>query len=71
MALQTLLLVGPRQGVPILPNVGFEIEAVAKLVSLPDDHIMGPMVAVGKGIKDTRPKPGQLSLGELVFENTF
>jgi hypothetical protein len=43
----------------------------AELVNLPEDYIMGPMVAIGKGIKETWPKPGQLSLEEIVFENTF
>ncbi|MCP4340513.1 MAG: nitroreductase family protein [Desulfobulbaceae bacterium] len=71
IALQTLMLVAQDMGYQSCPMIGFDIEAVAKLVSLPDDHIMGPMVAVGKGIKDTWPKPGQLSLGEIVFENTF
>lgn len=71
IALQTLMLVAQDMGYQSCPMIGFDIEAVAKLVNLPDDHIMGPMVAVGKGIKDTWPKPGQLSLGEIVFENTF
>jgi len=71
IALQTLMLVAQDMGYQSCPMIGFDIEAVAKLVSLPDDHIMGPMVAVGKGIKDTWPKPGQLPLGEIVFENTF
>ena len=51
--------------------IGFDIEKVAELVNLPDDHVMGPMVAIGKGIKEPWPKPGQLALEELVFENTF
>jgi hypothetical protein len=29
------------------------------------------MVAIGKGIKYPWPKPGQLPLAELVFENSF
>jgi hypothetical protein len=44
---------------------------VAELINLPDDHVMGPMVAVGKGIKESWPKPGQLPLKELVVENGF
>ena len=40
-------------------------------VNLPEDHVMGPMVAIGKGLKDPWPKPGQLPLEELVFENAF
>jgi hypothetical protein len=51
--------------------IGFDIEKVAELINLPDDHVMGPMVAVGKGIKESWPKPGQLPLEELVVENGF
>jgi len=29
------------------------------------------MVAVGKKIKDSWPKPGQLPLSEVVIENSF
>lgn len=71
MALQTLMLVAQDMGYQSCPMIGFDIEKVAKLVNLPDDHVMGPMVAIGKGTKDTWPKPGQLPLKNIVFENTF
>ena len=32
---------------------------------------MGPMVAIGKKVKEPWPKPGQLPLSELVVENKF
>ncbi|MGA7276779.1 MAG: hypothetical protein WBW79_02470 [Desulfocapsaceae bacterium] len=51
--------------------IGFDIEKVAELVNLPEDHVMGPMVAIGKGIKNSWPKPEQLPLKELVIENNF
>jgi nitroreductase len=53
------------------PMIGFDIEKVAELIDLPEDHIMGAMVAIGKGTKDPRPKPGQLPLEEVVVENGF
>ena len=53
------------------PMIGFDIEKVAELINLPEDHVMGPMVAVGRGAKDPWPKPGQLTLEEVVFENGF
>ena len=48
-----------------------DIDEVAKLINLPEDHVMGPMVAIGKGTKDPWPKPGQLSLDEVVLEDGF
>ena len=71
MALQTLMLVAEDMGYQSCPMIGFDIEKVAEIVNLPEDYIMGPMVAIGKGIKETWPKPGQLPLDEIVFENTF
>jgi len=71
MAAQTLMLAAKAMGYDSCPMIGFDIENVAELIGLPDDHVMGPMVAIGKGTKDTWPKPGQLSLDEVVIEDHF
>ena len=71
MAMQTLMLSATAMGYESCPMIGFDIDAVAKLINLPEDHAMGPMVAIGKGTKESWPKPGQLTLEELVFENSF
>jgi nitroreductase len=71
MAMQTMMLVAQEMGYQSCPMIGFDIDEVAKLINLPDDHVMGPMVAIGKGTKEPWPKPGQLPLEELVVENRF
>ena len=71
MAMQTMMLAAQGMGYDSCPMIGFEIDKVSELINLPEDHVMGPMVAIGKGTKDPWPKPGQLSLEELVFENSF
>jgi nitroreductase len=71
MTLQTIMLAAKAMGYDSCPMIGFDIEKVAELINLPDDHVMGPMLAVGKGIKESWPKPGQLPLEELVVENGF
>ena len=71
MAMQTLMLAATAMGYQSCPMIGFDIDAVAKLVNLPDDHVMGPMVAIGKGTKDPWPKPGQLALDEVVVTDRF
>ncbi len=71
IAMQTMMLAAQELGYQSCPMIGFDIEKVAELVNLPDDHVMGPMVAIGKGMKKAWPKPGQLSLEELVFDNSF
>ena len=71
MAMQTLMLAAKGIGLDSCPMIGFDIEAVAKLINLPADHVMGPMVAIGKGTKAPWPKPGQLSLSEVLVNNKF
>ena len=71
MAMQTLMLAAQQLGYQSCPMIGFEIDKVAELVDLPSDHVMGPMVAIGKGTKDPWPKPGQLPLEEVLFEDKF
>jgi nitroreductase len=71
IAMQTLMLAAQELGYQSCPMIGFDIEKVAELVKLPEDYVMGPMVAIGKGIKDPWPKPGQLALDEVVIENAF
>ncbi len=71
IAMQTLMLAAQEMGYQSCPMIGFEIEKVAELIKLPEDYVMGPMVAIGKGMKDPWPKPGQLPLEDLIVENSF
>jgi len=71
MAMQTLMLAAQELGYQSCPMIGFDGDKVAELINLPSDHVMGPMVAIGKGTKEPWPKPGQLPLEELVVEDTF
>lgn len=71
MAMQTMMLASQGLGYESCPMIGFDIEKVAELIKLPDDHVMGPMVAIGKGTKEAWPKPGQLPLNEVRLDNSF
>ena len=71
MAMQTLMLAATAMGYQSCPMIGFDIEKVAELIQLPGDHVMGAMVAIGKGTKGSWPKPGQLPLSEVVVEDRF
>lgn len=71
MVMQTIMLAAKDLGYDSCPMIGFDLDKVAQLINLPDDHVMGPMIAIGKKTKDPWPKPGQLNLNELVFENSF
>ena len=71
IAMQTLMLAAQDMGYQSCPMIGYEIEQLAELIKLPEDYVMGPMVAIGKGTKEPWPKPGQLPLDELVVEDSF
>ncbi|EAZ89830.1 nitroreductase family protein [Crocosphaera chwakensis] len=71
IAMQTLMLAAKAMGYDSCPMIGFDIEQVSKLINLPDDYAMGPMVAIGKKVKEPWSKPGQIPLNELVIENKF
>ena len=71
MAAQTIMLCAKAMGYDSCPMIGFDIEEVGKLVNLPEDHVLGPLIAIGKAKAPARPKPGQLGYNEVVFENSF
>ena len=71
MAMQTLMLAAQGMGYDSCPMIGFDLEAVAKLVNLPADHCIGPMVAIGKRTQDPWAKPGQLQLSEVMVVDRF
>ena len=71
MAMQNLMLAAKGMGLDSCPMIGFDHEAVAKLVNLPEDHCIGPMVAIGVGTKEPWPKPGQLPMAEVVIRDRF
>ena len=71
MAMQTLMLTAKEIGYDSCPMIGFDIDKVAELINLPEDYVMGPMVAIGKKTKEPWDKPGQLPLSDLLVENKF
>ena len=71
IAAQTMMLSAKAMGYESCPMIGFDRDAVGKLVNIPDDHVVGPMIAIGKGTQDPWPKPGQLPLDEVVFTDRF
>lgn len=71
MAMQNIMLAAKAMGYDSCPMIGFDLKAVAEKVNLPEDHVIGPMIAIGKKTKEPWEKPGQLSLDELVVENKF
>jgi nitroreductase len=71
IAAQTLILAAKSMGYDSCPMDGFDFDKVAELIKLPDDHVIAMFVAIGKGIKEAWPRPGQLTLDEVVIKNSF
>lgn len=71
LAGQTIMLAAKAMGYDSCPLIGFDPEQVAELINLPEDHVIGLMIVVGKGIKPARPKSGQLTLDEVVIRDRF
>ena len=68
---QTLMLAARAMGYDSCPMDGFDFDAVARLVNLPDDHVIVMMVAIGKALEPARPRIGKLPVDEVVVRNRF
>jgi nitroreductase len=65
------MLAAQSMGYDSCPMDGFDSVEVAKIIHLPEDHVVSMFVAIGKKIQDAWPRPGQLTLDEVVINNRF
>ena len=71
LAGMTLMLAARGLGYDSCPMVGFDAGAVAKLIKLPDDHVISFMIAIGKPTQPAWPRGERLSDREVVITNQF
>lgn len=71
MAAQTLMLAAKGLGYDSCPMIGFNADAVAELIKLPESHVIGMMLTLGKAAKPASGRGGQLALDEVLMENNF
>ena len=71
MAAQTIMLAARQMGLDSCPMGGFEYDELAKVINLPENHLIVLMIVVGRAVEPAKPRGGQLSLDEIVFENRF
>jgi len=50
---------------------GFDFDSVAKLINLPENHVIGLMVAVAKQAIEAKPRIGKLAFDEAVIRDRF
>ena len=68
---QTLMLAARSMGYDSCPMDGFDFEKVSELIHLPSEHVIAMFVAIGRCIKESWPRPGQLDLNEVIIKNRF
>ncbi len=68
---QTAMLAAKSMGYDSCPMIGFDSQKVAELINLPENHVVGMMLTIGKGTKPAWPKPGQLPTEKVLIRNTF
>ena len=71
LAAQTMMLAAQGLGYDTCPMDGFDFDAVARLINLPEDHVIGLFVVVGKATEAAHPRGGKLTTAEVVLENRF
>lgn len=71
IAAQTIMLSAKAMGYDSCPMIGFDIDTVGKIINLPEDHVVGMIVVVGKATQDAWPKPGYLPDEDVIFTDKF
>ena len=71
IAAQTLMLAAKSAGYDSCPMIGFDPQAVAELINLPENFIIGMMLVIGKATTPANPRGGQLNLDQVVFTDRF
>lgn len=71
MAAMTLMLAAQEMGYQSGPMDGFDFDAVGRIINLPSDHAIVMFVVIGKGIQEPLPRPGSLSMKDVVVIDKF
>lgn len=56
MAATAIMLAATDIGYKCSPMIGFDPVSVAEIINLPEDHVVGMMIAIGKSDSDPYPK---------------
>ena len=67
----TLMLTAKGMGYDSCAMIGFDPEKVAQIIRLPEKHIIGMLLAIGKGTKEPWPKAGYIDESEFLITDHF
>lgn len=68
---QILMQAANSMGYDSCPMDGFDFEAVADLINLPENHAICMFVAIGKSIDESESPKDKLPMSEMVIIDTF
>ena len=68
---QTIMLAAKAMGYDSCPMIGFDPEKAGQAIQLPENHVIGLIITVGKALKPAGPRGGPLPYEEVVFSNRF
>jgi nitroreductase len=68
---QTIMLAAKAMGYDSCPMIGFDPAKVGEIIHLPENHLIGMMITVGKALKPANTRGGQLPYEEVVFRDEF
>lgn len=71
IAAQTLMIGAKALGYDSCPMIGFDAKKVAEIINLPEDHLIGLMLPIGKALQPAKPRSGQLDFAEVVIREKF
>lgn len=71
IAAQTLMLTAKALGYDTCPMIGFDPNQVAQIIQLPQDHLIGLMITVGKALKPASQRSGSMPMNEICFNEHF
>ena len=71
LAGMTLMLAARGMGYDSCPMIGFDAEAVAKIINLPSDHVLSFMIPVGKQAKPAWDRGPRLPDDQVVIYEKF
>lgn len=71
IAAQTLMLAAQEMGYDSCPMDLSDFGKVAKLIRLPEDHVLAMFVAIGKRVREPWQRAGQLPMDEVVLRDRF
>lgn len=71
IAAQTLMLAAKAMGYDSCPMIGFDPDKVGELINLPDDHVVGMMLTIGKAASPAKSKGGFIPDDEVFIEDKF